>query len=50
MNNKADNQGNGIKSIGKAMDVCRIWMQALTGKISKRELGENGIRFIAVTE
>ena len=50
MNNKADNQGNGVKFIEKAIDVCRIWMQALAGKISKRKLGEKGIRFIAVTE
>lgn len=50
MNNTADNQINAIKSIEKAMEVRRIWIQALAGKVSKQELDEKGIRFIAVAE
>ena len=39
-----------IPSLEKAMEVRRMWMQALSGKISKKELDAKGIRFMAVAE
>ena len=37
-------------ALEKAMEVRRVWMQALSGKISKKELDAKGIRFMAVAE
>jgi hypothetical protein len=43
-------QSNAAIALEKAMEVRRVWMQALSGKISKKELDAKGIRFMAVAE
>jgi hypothetical protein len=50
MNTNANKQSNAAMALEKAMEVRRVWMQALSGKISKKELDAKGIRFMAVTE
>ena len=50
MNTNANKQSNAAMALEKAMEVRRVWMQALSGKISKKELDAKGIRFIAVAE
>lgn len=41
---------NASMAFKKAMEVRRVWMQALSGKVSKAELDAKGIRFMAVSE
>jgi len=50
MNTNANKQSNAAMALEKAMEVRRVWMQALSGKISKKELDAKGIRFMAVAE
>ena len=50
MNTNANKQSNAAMALEKAMEVRRMWMQALSGKISKKELDAKGIRFMAVAE
>ena len=50
MNTNANKQSNAAMALEKAMEVRRVWMQALSGKISKKELDANCIRFMAVAE
>ena len=50
MNTTANKQSNAFSALEKAMEVRRVWMQALSGKIGKEELDARGIRFIAVSE
>ena len=50
MNTNANKQINAAMALEKAMEVMRVWMQALSGKISKKELDAKGIRFMAVTD
>jgi amino acid permease len=50
MNTKSNNQKDAIEALKKAMEIRHIWMQALSGKISKEELDAKGVRFMAVTE
>lgn len=50
MNTNAYKQSNAAMALEKAMEVRRVWMQALSGKISKKELDAKGIRFMAVAE
>ena len=50
MNTNANKQSNAAIALEKAMEVRRVWMQALSGKISKKELDAKGIRFMAVAE
>ena len=50
MNANANKQSNAAMALEKAMEVRRMWMQALSGKISKKELDAKGIRFMAVAE
>ena len=50
MNTNANKQNNAAMALEKAMEVRRVWMQALSGKISKKELDAKGIRFMAVAE
>ena len=50
MNTNANKQSNAAMTLEKAMEVRRVWMQALSGKISKKELDAKGIRFMAVAE
>lgn len=47
VNNK---QQNATMALKKAMEVRRVWMQALSGNIGKEELDAQGIRFMAVTK
>ena len=37
-------------ALKKAMEVRRVWMQALSGKVSKEELNAKGIRFMAISK
>lgn len=50
MNTNANKQSNAAMALEKAMEVRRVWMQALSGKIGKKELDAKGIRFMAVAE
>lgn len=50
MNTIANKSENAIMALKKAMEVRRVWMQALSGKISKEELDKKGIRLMAVSE
>jgi hypothetical protein len=50
MNTVAHHQGNATMALEKAMEVRRVWMQALSGKIGKEQLDAKGIRFMAVKE
>lgn len=50
MNTTANKQNKAAIALEKAMEVRRVWMQALSGKIDKAELDARGIRFMAVTE
>ena len=50
MNTNANKQSNAAMALEKAMEVRRVWLQALSGKISKKELDAKGIRFMAVAE
>ena len=50
MNTNANKQSNAAMALEKALEVRRVWMQALSGKISKKELDAKGIRFMAVAE
>ena len=50
MNTIANKSENAIMALKKAMEVRRVWMQALLGKISKEELDKKGIRLMAVSE
>ena len=38
------------RTLKKAMEVRRVWMQALSGRIGKEELEAKGIRFMSVKE
>lgn len=48
MNTIANKHEKATKALEKAMEVRRVWMQALAGKISKDELDAKGIHFMAV--
>ena len=37
-------------ALKKAIEVRKVWMQALSGKISKSELDAAGISFMAISE
>lgn len=50
MNTIANSQVSATAALKKAMEVRRVWMQALSGKVSKEELDAKGIRFMAVKE
>ena len=50
MNTAANKQVNAFIALEKAMEVRRLWMQALSGKISKEELDAKGIRFMSISE
>jgi len=51
MKNTVENkQISASMAFKKAMEVRRIWMQALAGKVSKEELDAKGIRVMAVSE
>ena len=50
MNTAADKQSNAFVALEKAMEVRRVWMHALSGKIGKEELDAKGIRFMAISE
>ena len=50
MNTVSNNPVSATMALKKAMEVRRVWMQALSGKIGKDELDARGIRFIAVTK
>ena len=50
MNTTANKQRNAFIALEKAMEVRRVWMQALSGKISKEELDAKGIRFMSISE
>ena len=46
----SNKQRNATVALEKAMEVRRIWMQALSGKVDKAELDARGIRFIGVAK
>lgn len=50
MNTVANKTNGAFKALEKAMEVRRVWMQALSGKIGKEELDAKGIRFMAISE
>lgn len=50
MNTTVNNQNSAFIALEKAMEVRRVWMQALLGKIGKEELDARGIRFMAIAE
>ena len=50
MNTVANKQRNATMALEKAIEVRRVWMQALSGKIGKEELSARGIRFMGVKE
>ena len=50
MNTAMNNRNSATAALEKAMEVRRVWMEALSGKVDKKVLDEKGIRFMAVTE
>ena len=50
MNTTANKQSDAFIALEKATEVRRVWMQALSGKISKEELDAKGIRFMPISE
>ncbi|MBQ7552863.1 MAG: hypothetical protein IJT46_00700 [Bacteroidaceae bacterium] len=44
------NRNDAVMALKKAIEVRNVWMQALSGKISKEELNARGISFIAVSK
>ena len=46
----ANKREKATRALEKAMEVRRVWMQALAGKIGKEELNAKGVRFMAITK
>ena len=50
MNTVVNKHNDAYMALKKAMEVRRVWMQALSGRIGKEELEAKGIRFMSVKE
>lgn len=50
MNDNSFDRNKAKTALKKAIEIRRIWMQALLGEVSKAELDAKGIHFIAVSE
>lgn len=50
MNDNTFDRNKAKTALKEAIEIRRIWIQALLGEVSKAELDAKGIHFIAVSE